>query len=44
MVVTFIKLACYLHFLIFIQLEQKYGNMVKGMMAAKMGHSKAGGY
>ena len=26
----------------FIQVEQKYGNMVKGMMAAKMGHSKAG--
>ena len=26
----------------FIQLEQKYGNMVKGMMAAKMSHSKAG--
>ena len=25
----------------FIQVEQKYGNMVKGMMAAKMGHSKA---
>ena len=26
----------------FIQVEQKYGNMVKGMMAAKMSHSKAG--
>ena len=26
----------------FIQVEQKYGNMVKGMMAAKLGHSKAG--
>ena len=26
----------------FIQVEQKYGNMVKGMMAAKMGHSRAG--
>ena len=26
----------------FIRVEQKYGNMVKGMMAAKMGHSKAG--
>lgn len=26
----------------FIQVEQKYGNMVKGMMAAKMGHSKVG--
>ena len=26
----------------FIQVEQKYGNMVKGMMAAKMGHFKAG--
>lgn len=26
----------------FIQVEQKYGNMVKGMMAAKRGHSKAG--
>ena len=26
----------------FIPVEQKYGNMVKGMMAAKMGHSKAG--
>ena len=26
----------------FIQVEQKYGNMVKGMMAAKMCHSKAG--
>ncbi|WP_251424038.1 protoporphyrinogen oxidase [Veillonella agrestimuris] len=25
----------------FIQVEQKYGNMVKGMMAAKMGHKKA---
>lgn len=26
----------------FIQVEQKYGNMVKGMMAAKLSHSKAG--
>ena len=26
----------------FIQVEQKYGNMVKGMMAAKRGHSKVG--
>lgn len=26
----------------FIQVEQKYGNMVKGMMAAKTGHKKAG--
>ena len=26
----------------FIQVEQKYRNMVKGMMAAKMSHSKAG--
>lgn len=26
----------------FIQVEQKYGNMVKGMMAAKMSHAKAG--
>ena len=26
----------------FIQVEQKYGNMVKGMIAAKMSHQKAG--
>ena len=26
----------------FIQVEQKYGNMVKGMMAAKMGTPKRG--
>ena len=26
----------------FIDVEQKYGNMVKGMMAAKMSHKKAG--
>ena len=42
MVGIFIKISLLSTFPHFIQVEQKYGNMVKGMMAAKMSHSKAG--
>ena len=42
MVAIFTKLAYCRHFPHFIQVGQNVGNMVKGMMAAKMSHSKAG--